>query len=121
MQVVGENLVPVYLSNTNMKNHLIGARLTPSIDYSAFPVYHLREVQVPISAGSAALPGISHKVFIHGRPQPSFFKIVYGGDMSITKREILTYAKIHMAKFDPPVLTSQLEGLVQDDDGYVMG
>ncbi|KAJ5464051.1 hypothetical protein N7475_007186 [Penicillium sp. IBT 31633x] len=23
-----------------------------------------------------------------------------------------------MAKFDPPVLTSQLEGLVQDDDGF---
>lgn len=26
-----------------------------------------------------------------------------------------------MAKFDPSSLTSQLEGLVQDDDGYVMG
>ncbi|KGO64842.1 hypothetical protein PITC_040870 [Penicillium italicum] len=122
VQVVGDNLVPVYLSNTkNMKNHLIGARLPSSIDYSAFPAYHPREVQVPISADSAALPGIPHKVFIHGQPQPSFFKIVYGGDMSITIREIFTYSKIRMAKFDPPILTSQLEGLVQDDDGYVMG
>lgn len=41
--------------------------------------------------------------------------------MGITTREILTYSKIHMAKFDSTILTSQLEGLVQDDDGDVMG
>jgi hypothetical protein len=122
VEVVGDNLVPVYLGNTkNMKHHLIGTRLPSSIDYSAFPIYHPGEVQVPTSADSAALPGIPRKVFIHGQPQPSFFKIVYGGDMGITTREILTYSKIRMAKFDPPILTSQLEGLVQDDDGYVMG
>ncbi|KAJ5215635.1 uncharacterized protein N7498_002042 [Penicillium cinerascens] len=45
----------------------------------------------------------------------------YGGDTGITTREILTYSKIHMAKFDSAILTSQLEGLVQDDDGDVMG
>ncbi|KAJ6184730.1 hypothetical protein N7519_006031 [Penicillium mononematosum] len=39
------------------------------------------------------------------------------GDARITAREILTYSKIRMAKFDSPILTSQLEGLVQDDDG----
>ncbi|KAJ5686459.1 hypothetical protein N7536_009078 [Penicillium majusculum] len=114
VQVVGDNLVPVYLGNTkSMRNHLIGACLPSSVDYSSFPVYHPREVQVPISADSAALPGIPHKVFIHGQPQPSFFKIVYGGDMGITAREILTYSKIHMAKFDPSILTSRLEGLLQ--------
>ncbi|KAJ5941949.1 hypothetical protein N7516_002117 [Penicillium verrucosum] len=121
-KVGGDKIVPVYLSNTkNIGNHLIGASLPSSVDYSAFPVYHPREVEVPISAESAALPGIPHKVFIHGRPQPSFFKIVYGGDQGITGREILTYSKIRMAKFDPPIITSQLEGLIQDDDGYVMG
>ncbi|KAJ5420206.1 hypothetical protein N7465_002725 [Penicillium sp. CMV-2018d] len=26
-----------------------------------------------------------------------------------------------MAKFDPPIFTSQLEGLVQDDDGIIWG
>jgi hypothetical protein len=41
--------------------------------------------------------------------------------MGITTREILTYSKIHMAKFDAVIHTSRLEGLVQDDDGYVMG
>lgn len=41
--------------------------------------------------------------------------------MGITAREILTYSKIRMAKFNPPILTSQLEGLVQDDDGHIMG
>ncbi|KAJ5213513.1 hypothetical protein N7449_000682 [Penicillium cf. viridicatum] len=122
VQVMGDNLVPVYLSNTkNIKNHLIGARLPSSIDYSAFPVYHPREVRVSISVDSTALPGIPHKVFIHSQPQPSFFKIVYGGDIGITVREILTYSKIRIAKFGSPILTSQLEGLVQDDDGYTMG
>ncbi|KAJ5835679.1 hypothetical protein N7447_001705 [Penicillium robsamsonii] len=120
-QAVGDNLVPIYLSNTkNMKNDLIGALLPSSIDYSPFPVHHPREVQVPISADSAALSGLPHKVFIR-QPQPSLFNILYGDDMSITIREILTYSKIRMAKFDPPILTSQLEGLVQDNDGYVMG
>ncbi|KGO41121.1 hypothetical protein PEX2_015020 [Penicillium expansum] len=84
VQVVGDKLAPVYLSNTkNMKNHLIGACLPSSVDYSMFPIYHPREVQVPISADSATLPGVPQKVFIHGQPQPSFFKIVYGGS-SIT-------------------------------------
>lgn len=116
------NLVPMYLSSTkNVRNHLIGACLPCSVDYSIFPVYHPRDVQVPISASSAALPGIPRKAFIHGQSQPSFFKIVYGGDIGITTREILTYSKIHMAQFDSPILTSELEGLVRDENGYVMG
>jgi hypothetical protein len=78
-QVVGHNIVPVYLKNTkNMKNHLIGACLPSSVNYSIFPVYHPREVQVPIGANSTALPGIHRKVFIHVQSRPSFFKIVYG-------------------------------------------
>jgi len=122
VQVVEGNLVPVFLSSTkNVKHHLIGARLPSSVDYSLFPVYHPRDTQVPISATSAALPGIPRKVFIHGQSRPSFFKMVYGGDAGITAREILTYSKIRMAQFDSPVFTSQLESLVQDDDGYVMG
>lgn len=51
VQVVGDNLVPVYLNNAkNMKNHLIGARLPSSVNYSIFPVYHPREVQVAASS-----------------------------------------------------------------------
>ncbi|KAJ5456825.1 hypothetical protein N7530_012099 [Penicillium desertorum] len=122
VQVVENKVVPIYLSNAkNMKHHVFGARLPSSVDYSMFPVYRPKEVQVPISADSAALPGVPRKVSIHGRPQPSFFKIVFGGGMHIAAREILTYSKIRMAKFDPPILASQLEGLVQDDNGYVMG
>ncbi|CAG7947557.1 unnamed protein product [Penicillium nalgiovense] len=113
VQVVGNKVVPVYRSNTkHMKHHVIGARLPSSVDYSMFPIYHPRVVHVPISADSAALPGVPRKVFIHGQPQPSFVKIVYGGDARITSREIVTYSKIHMTKFDSPILTSQLEGLV---------
>ena len=122
VQVIDDNLVPVFLGSTkNIKNDIIGARLPSSVDCSMFPVYHPREVQVPINTNSAALPGIPRRVHIHGQSQPSFFKIVYGGDVGITTREIRTYAKIRMAKFDPPIFTSQLEGLVQNDDGHVMG
>jgi hypothetical protein len=96
VQVVRGNLVPVYLSSTkNVKHHFIGAVLPSSVDYSIFPVCHPRDVQVPISASSAALPGIPREVFIHGQLHPSFFKIVYGGDIGITTREVLTYSKTH--------------------------
>jgi hypothetical protein len=122
VQVVQGNLVPVYLSCTkNVRNYLIGACLPSSLDYSIFPVYHPRDVQVPISASSAALPTIPTKGFIRGQTHPSFFKIVYAGDKGIITREVLTYSKIRMAQFEPPILTSQLEGLVQDENGYVMG
>ena len=80
VQVVEEKLVPVYLSNTK--------RMQPSsVDYSSFSVYHPREVQVPISADSAALPAIPRKLFIHRRPRPSFFKLVYWGDAGILIRD----------------------------------
>ncbi|EGC41696.1 conserved hypothetical protein [Histoplasma capsulatum var. duboisii H88] len=122
VQAVEESLVPVYLGNSNAKeHHLIGARLPSSIymGYSMFPIYHPSTIQIPID--SRSLPAVPHKVFIHGRPNPSFFKIVYRGDVGITLKELLTYSKIHTAKFDATVRTSRFEGLVEDDDGRVMG
>ncbi|CAG8885699.1 unnamed protein product [Penicillium egyptiacum] len=114
VQVVEDKLVPVYLGDTkNMKHDLTGASLPSSVDYSAFPIYHPREVQVPISANS--LPGIPRKVFIHGKTRSSFFKIVYGGDIA---REILTYQRFAWLNSIPRF---SHQGLVQDDDGYVMG
>ncbi|PGH12736.1 hypothetical protein AJ79_04097 [Helicocarpus griseus UAMH5409] len=124
VQVLEESLVPVCLNNSKgKKNHLIGARLPFSthVDYSMFPVYHPSEVQVPIDASSTSLPAVPHKVFIHGRPKPSFFNIVYAGDAGIILKELLAYSRIHMAKFDATVRTSRLDGLVQDDNGHVMG
>ncbi|WEW56988.1 hypothetical protein PRK78_002447 [Emydomyces testavorans] len=124
VQVVEDSLVPVLLSTSRgEKNHLIGA-LLPSpthVDYSMFPIYRPSEIQVPIDANSTSLPGVPHKVFIHGRQKPSFFKIVYTGDAGITLKELLAYSQIHMAKFDATVRTSRLDGLVQDGNGYIMG
>lgn len=122
VQAVEESLVPVYLTNSKAKeHHLIGARLPSSIhmDYSMFPIYHPSTIQIPID--SRLLPAVPQKVFIHGTPNPSFFKIVYRGDVGITLKEPLTYSKIHTAKFDATVRTSRLEGLVEDDNGRVMG
>lgn len=125
VRAVEDSLVPVCLGDVKgKKNHLIGSRLPSSthVDYSMFPVYHPSEIQLPINANSTSLPAVPHKVFIHGLPKPSFFKLVYSGDAGITPlRELLTYSKIHMAKFDATVRTSRLDGLVQDDSGQVMG
>ncbi|EEP78258.1 predicted protein [Uncinocarpus reesii 1704] len=122
VQVVEESLVPVYVGSSQAKeHHLIGAHLPSSIrmDYSMFPFYHPSAIQIPID--STSLPAIPHKVFIHGRPNPSFFKIVYRGDVGITLKELVAYSKIHTAAFDAMVRTSRLEGLAVDDDGRVLG
>ncbi|PGH35247.1 hypothetical protein GX50_01943 [[Emmonsia] crescens] len=97
---------PVFLDNFKAKNnHLIGAHLPSStrVDYSMFPVYNPHEIQVLIDANSTSLPAV-----------PS-------GDAGITMKELLAYSKIHTAKFDATVRTSRLDGLVEDDNGHVMG
>lgn len=47
--------------------------------------------------------------------------MVYSGDLTSTTREITAYPKIHTANFDPTVLTSKLNGIVQDDEGNILG
>ncbi|KAJ5810604.1 uncharacterized protein N7503_002822 [Penicillium pulvis] len=121
VKVVEEKVIPVHLSNTkNKKGCMMGAKLSPSIN-TIFPIYHPREIQVGIDETSAAIPGIPRKVFINGQLQPSFYKIVYSGDVTGTTREITAYSRIHMANFDPTVLTSELNGIVQDDKGNILG
>lgn len=65
---------------------------------------------VPINMNSTSLTAAPHKVFIHGQSQPSFFKIVYGGDAGITLKKLLAYSKIHKAQFDASIRTSHLDG-----------
>lgn len=126
VKAVGGNMIPVLLGKTERKkNHIVGAQLPSSthVDYSMFPVYHPNEIQVPIDDNANSLPGIPRKVFIQGRSEPSFFKMVYGSDQRITLRELSAYSKIHAANFaaDDLVRTSRLHGLVQDDQKHVMG
>lgn len=124
VRAVEGELVPDFLRNTKRKKiHLIGARLPSSthVDYPMFPVYDPSEVQVPIDADSTSLPAVPRKMFISGRPQPSFFKRVYAGDAGITLKELFAYSNIHAARFDLTIRTSRLDGLVQDSEGYVMG
>lgn len=126
VQAVEGELVPVSLSISKNKkhHHLIDARLPSSssteIDYSMFSIYHPREIQVQIDPNSNSLPGIPCKVFIHGRPQSSFFKVVYGSDERTTMGELLAYSNIQAAQFDDDnalIRTSRLHVLVQDEDG----
>ncbi|KAF7617330.1 hypothetical protein F9C07_2284265 [Aspergillus flavus] len=122
VQVVEETLVPVYLGK-GLKLQDIGACL-PSVqhlDYSMFPVYRPSEVQVPIDPDSTALSGRPRKVFIPGRSNPSFLKLVYTGHTRSVLKELIAYSKIHMAKLDNTVRTCRLDGLVQDGHGQVMG
>jgi hypothetical protein len=112
---VDGHLAPVFLGKTDKRaNQFLGAQLPSSthVDHSMFPIYHPREIQVMVDANSTSLPAIPRKVFIQGRQEPSFFKLVYCGDERITLKELHAYSKIHAAKFDNSVRTSQLHGLV---------
>lgn len=121
VKVVEDKIIPVHLSNTkDRKFCMMGAKLPSSIN-TIFPVYHPREIQVGSDETSTVLPGIPRRVFINGQPQPSFYKMVYSGDLTTTTREIIAYSKIHMANFDPTVLTSKLKRIVQDDEGNILG
>ncbi|KAJ5532031.1 hypothetical protein N7494_008583 [Penicillium frequentans] len=102
VKAVEDSMIPVHLSNTkNKKDCMMGAKL-PSLINTTFPIYHPREIQVGIDETSAALP-------------------VYSGDVTGTTSEITAYSKIHTANFDPPVPTSRLKGIVQDDEGNILG
>jgi serine/threonine protein kinase len=92
----------------------MGALLPASrqVDYSMFPIYRPDEIQVLVSDGDAALPGVPGKVYIKGL-QLSFFKSVHAGDINSTCRELKAYAGIQSATFVEPVYTSKLHGIVQ--------
>ncbi|KAJ5565344.1 hypothetical protein N7513_001586 [Penicillium frequentans] len=121
VEVVEDSMIHVHLSNAkNKKDCMMGAKLPSSIN-TTFPIYHPREIQFGIDETSAALPGIHRKVFINGQLQPSFYKVVYSGDVTGTTREITANFKIHTANFDPTVPTSKLKGIVQDDEGNILG
>lgn len=121
VKVMEDKMIPIYIDSTQNQEHCrIGAKLPLSIN-TIVPVYHPREIQVEIDEESTALPGIPRKVFINGEPQPSFYKKAYSGDVTCTTREITTYSKIHTANFDSTVLTSKLNGIVQDDEGNKLG
>lgn len=116
-------LVPVFLEESDGKeNHLVGAQLPPSnIDYSMFPFYSPRDIHVAIDEKETSLTGVPRQVFLPGRAEPCFFKIVYAGDVGITLRELRTYSKIRAIEAGNPIRTPQLHGIVQDDRGSIMG
>jgi hypothetical protein len=69
-------------------NHLIEDRLPSSthVDYSMFSFNRPGEIQLPVDASLTSLPAepVPRKVFIHGQPKSSFFKLVYASDMGNT-------------------------------------
>lgn len=89
------------------------------VDYSMIPVYHAHQIHVPIDANLTSLPAVPQKAFIHWGPNPSFFNIVYTGDVGMGYHELLAYSKIHTAKFNATVHMSQLNGLIEDGNGHV--
>lgn len=124
IKAVEDELVPVFLKKTDGKeNYVIGTQLpfSNNIDYSTFPIYSPNEVQVAVNKDATSLPAVPRKVFIQGRPESSFFKTIYVGDVRMPLRELRTYAKIHALETGDFIYTSRLHGLVQSDDGKIMG
>ncbi|EER43496.1 conserved hypothetical protein [Histoplasma capsulatum var. duboisii H88] len=85
------------------------------------PVYHAHQIHVPTDANLTSLPAVPQKAFIHGVPNPSFFNIVYTGDVGMGYHELLAYSKIHTTKSNATVHMSQLNGLIEDGNGHVEG
>ncbi|KAK2865357.1 hypothetical protein FQN49_003654 [Arthroderma sp. PD_2] len=124
IRVTEGEIVPVFVKRTNGRGHkYIGARLPSSslVGYPMPAIYRPDDIHIPMDDDATSIPTPPRKVFIHGRSKPSFLKMVYHGDVKTTHRELLTYIKIHAAQFDATVWTSRLHGIVQREEGHIMG
>ncbi|KAF1963921.1 hypothetical protein BU23DRAFT_585827 [Bimuria novae-zelandiae CBS 107.79] len=115
LQLAGDELVPVPLDAT-VDRAPVGVLLPPAkkLDSSIFPVYRPSDIHIRLSDDAVALPTRPGKVYIKGQ-DVCFFKKLQPSDISMTHRELSTYAKIHAAELKEDVRTSRLLGVVEDE------
>ncbi|KAF2754344.1 hypothetical protein EJ05DRAFT_479861 [Pseudovirgaria hyperparasitica] len=116
LQLAGDELVPVQVPNDAAVEYArVGVLLPPArrLDSSTFPVYRPRDIHIRLSDNAMALPQAG-RVYLQGQ-DVCFFKKLLPGDISMTSRELSTYAKIHAAELKEDVHTSRLLGLVEDE------
>ncbi|KAF2240241.1 hypothetical protein BU26DRAFT_498213 [Trematosphaeria pertusa] len=115
LQLAGDELVPVPLDATADRAP-VGVLLPPAkkLDGSIFPVYRPSDIHIRLSDDAVALPTRPGKVCIKGQ-DVCFFKKLQPSDISMTHRELSTYAKIHAAELKEDVRTSRLLGVVEDE------
>lgn len=115
LQLAEDELVPVPLDATADRAP-VGVLLSPTqkLDASTFPVYRPGDIHIRLSDDAVALPAQPGKVYIKGQ-DVCFFKKLQLSNISMTYRELCTYAKIHGAKLEDDVRISRLLGIVEDE------
>ncbi|KAF2791530.1 hypothetical protein K505DRAFT_363729 [Melanomma pulvis-pyrius CBS 109.77] len=115
LKLVGDDLVPAPLDAT-VDRVPVGVLLPPAkrLDNFTFPVYCLSDIYIWLSDNTVALLTRPIKLYIKGK-EVCFFKEFHLSDVSMTARELSTYAKIHSAQLKEDVLTSRLLGVVEDE------
>ncbi len=110
-----DELVPVPIDVTDDR-FPPGVLLPPAkkLDGSIFPVYRPTNIHIRPSDDAMALPTRPSKVFIKGE-DVCFFKQLVSSDISMTSRELSTYAKIHAAKLKEDVHISRLLGAIENE------
>ncbi|KAK0120339.1 hypothetical protein ONS95_011745 [Cadophora gregata] len=82
---------------------------------------HPDEVIVPPELLEDAHVHSSQRVLLNGDQKPYFFKAFHPGAPHAAKCELLTYRKIAAAGLGPRIRVCQLYGVVQDQEGLLMG
>ncbi len=115
LRLARDELVPVPIDVTDDR-FPPGVLLPPAkkLDGSIFPVYRPTDIHIRPSDDAMALPTRPSKVFIKGE-DVCFFKQLVSSDISMTSRELSTYAKIHAAKLKEDVHISRLLGAVENE------
>lgn len=115
LHLAGNELVPAPLENP-AGGRPVGALLPASkkLNTSIVPVYRPNDIHVHLSNTAIALPPCPGKVYIMGR-DICFFKQILPGDITMTIRQLSTYAKIHSAELGEDVRVSRLLGVVEDE------
>lgn len=88
---------------------------------SAWTSFLPSEIEVIPKQPGNALSATPRKVKFVGDTIPFFFKLAQAGDQSIMEREIQTYKKTKDAGLEDDLRISRLHGLVQDEDGLILG
>ncbi|KAL4800411.1 hypothetical protein BDV19DRAFT_384236 [Aspergillus venezuelensis] len=118
-------LYPIFLSKqSRVRYYHVGADLDIDLfQYTAFPIYSTKDITIDASGDETSLLASPQKDFIKNQVQGQtiFLKLVLTGDGPITTREISKYAAIQSSRFGATASTSNLNGLLRDDEmGFIV-
>ncbi|KAI6093660.1 hypothetical protein F4821DRAFT_3250 [Hypoxylon rubiginosum] len=117
----GERVPSPYKVGHNNLPMETGIRL-PGELYAPWPRFYPSEIQICAENLEAALSGTPRKVQVADGSEVFFLKLLHAGDQQRAVQELRSYKRIAdagLAKED--LRTSRLLGLLQDNDGFLLG